>query len=152
MLSQGDQAPDLILPDQHGTNVRLSDHWAVHHVVLFFYPKDDTPGCTREACGFRDQYEALAARHTEVIGISGDGAASHQRFIAKYDLPFTLLSDPDGEARKAFKVPRTLGLWPGRATYVIERGGTIRASLNTPFAPDRHVQLALDSLQDQRSG
>ena len=152
MLPHGDQAPDLILPDQHGKEVRLSDLWAAHHVVLFFYPKDDTPGCTREACGFRDHYAELKALDSVVIGISGDGATSHQRFITKYHLPFTLLSDPDGAARKAFQVPRTLGLWPGRATYVIERGGTIRASLNTAFAPDRHVQLALDSLPDQRSG
>ena len=112
MLKPGDPAADLELPDEQGRPVRLSDRWKERVLVLFFYPKDNTPGCTAEACGFRDAYDELSANGAEIIGISGDDAASHQGFIRRFQLPFTLLSDRDGRARKAFYVGRTFGLWP----------------------------------------
>lgn len=152
MLRPGDKAPDMVLADEQGRTVRLSDRWKDHVLVLFFYPKDNTPGCTAEACGFRDAYAGLQASGAEVIGVSGDGAASHQRFIGRFALPFTLLSDPGGVARRAYQVGRTLGLWPGRVTYIIDRTGVVQAALNAPFAPEKHVQLALDTLAAQRTG
>jgi len=151
MLKPGDPAADLELPDEQGRPVRLSDRWKERVLVLFFYPKDNTPGCTAEACGFRDAYDELSANGAEIIGISGDDAASHQGFIRRFQLPFTLLSDRDGRARKAFDVGRTLGLWPGRVTYVIDREGTVRAAFSHAFQPTRHVQDALEAVIAQRS-
>ena len=151
MLTIGDRAPDLELPDEQGRPVRLSERWREGMLVLFFYPKDDTPGCTAEACGFRDVHEELGALGAAVIGISGDGAASHQDFIRRHRLPFTLLSDRDGRARKAYRVERTLGLWPGRVTYVIDREGIIRAAVADPIRPARHVREAVAAVAAQRS-
>ena len=93
-LQIGDPAPDFSLPDQNGTSVSLSGLRG-QRVVIYFYPKDDTPGCTKEACNFRDQWSAFEQQGIKVLGISKDGAASHSKFIAKYDLPFTLLSDAE---------------------------------------------------------
>ena len=97
--------------------------------MLYFYPKDDTPGCTKEACTFRDQYEDFTAAGAEVIGVSSDSSESHRKFAGKYSLPFTLLSDRGGEVRKRYGVPATLGLLPGRVTFVIDAGGRRAARL-----------------------
>ncbi|HEX2616458.1 MAG TPA: peroxiredoxin [Flavobacteriales bacterium] len=151
MLPTGSPAPDLILPDAHGTPVRLSDRWRDRHVVLFFYPRDHTAICTKEACAFRDSYAEFIQQNTDVIGISGDDAASHASFADTYRLPFTLLTDAGGKARRAFGVPRFLGLFNGRVTFVIERGGRIRAAINDRFGAESHVRGALAALRDQRS-
>jgi peroxiredoxin Q/BCP len=142
-LEAGAPAPDFTLEDQNGKRVSLADFRGRRNVVVYFYPKDDTPGCTREACSFRDQYADFSDAGAEVIGISSDSPASHRAFAAKHELPFTLLSDRDGAVRSAFRVPATLGLLPGRVTYVIDKEGVIRHAFNSQLSPARHVAEAL---------
>jgi thioredoxin-dependent peroxiredoxin len=115
--------------------------------VLFFYPKDNSLVCTREACAFRDAYEDFVAAGATVIGVSGDSAESHEQFASTNRLPFLLATDLDGALRRAFGVPKTLGLIPGRVTYVIDRQGVIRHVFNGQFAADRHVREALDAVR-----
>ena len=117
----GSIAPDFSLLSQSGQMVSLRDFIVEKPVVLFFYPKDDTPGCTKEACAFRDDYEGFGKLDAEVIGISSDSVESHKNFAAKHDLPYTLLSDEESKVRKLYGVPNTLGLFPGRVTYVIDK-------------------------------
>jgi peroxiredoxin Q/BCP len=142
----GDRAPDFSLPDANGRLVGLAEFRGKQPVVLYFYPKDDTPGCTKEACSFRDQYEDFAAAGAAVIGVSSDSSESHQRFAAKYKLPFTLLSDRDGQVRKRYGIPTTLGLLPGRVTFVIDRDGVVRRVFNSQLQATRHVGEALAAL------
>ncbi len=146
-LAAGAPAPEFTLEDQNGKRVSLADFKGHRNVVVYFYPKDDTPGCTKEACLFRDQFEDFTDAGAEVIGISSDSASSHRAFAAKHELPFTLLSDPDGVVRKAFRVPATLGLLPGRVTYVIDKQGVIRLAFNSQLNPARHVREALQVLK-----
>ena len=146
-LGVGDKAPEFTLTDQGGKTVSLKDFRGRKNVVVYFYPKDDTPGCTKEACTFRDQYTAFTDVGAEVFGISGDSAASHKAFAEKYRLPFPLLSDGDGTVRKAFGVPRTLGLLPGRVTYVIDKQGVIRHAFNSQLNPTKHVDEAIAVLK-----
>lgn len=136
-----DKAPDFELADQNGKPRRLSD-FKGRAVILFFYPKDETPGCTKEACAFRDAYEDFKDLGAEVIGVSSDSADSHQKFATRHRLPFLLLSDKGGEIRKRFGVPTTLGLLPGRVTYLIDKEGIIRHIFSSQFQIDRHVQEA----------
>jgi len=142
-LTVGDRVPDVTLRAHDGSTVRLSDMVGRRPLVLFFYPKDDTPICTKEACAFRDSYEAFSAAGAEVIGISGDSGASHRAFAARHKLPFLLASDTDGSLRKAFGVPKTLGLFPGRVTYVIDREGIVRLVFSAQLASQDHVTKAL---------
>lgn len=144
-LAAGAPAPDFSLEDQNGRRVSSADLRG-RNVIVYFYPKDDTPGCTREACSFRDQYTDFTDAGAEVYGISSDSPASHRAFAAKYELPFTLLSDPGGKVREAFGVPATLGLLPGRVTYVIDKQGVIRHAFNSQLSPARHVAEALQVL------
>lgn len=138
-LRVGDLAPDFDLPTTTGTTFKLSEHRG-HPVVLYFYPKDGSSGCTKEACSFRDQYEDFAALGAEVIGISSDSERSHRQFTAKYDLPFPLLSDGGGQLRKKYAVPRAaLGLLPGRVTYVLDGEGRVRYVFNSLNAATDHV-------------
>src|SRR5215467_10254312 len=120
-IHTGDRAPDFALPDRSGRTVRLSDFRGKQAVVLYFYPKDDTPGCTKEACAFRDQYQDFQDAGAEVIGVSSDSETSHEKFASKYKLPFVLLADKGGKIRKQYGVPATLGLLPGRVTFVIDK-------------------------------
>jgi peroxiredoxin Q/BCP len=143
----GDRAPDFSLPDAHGRPVNLADFRGQRPVVLYFYPKDDTPGCTKEACSFRDQFEDFKAVGAEVIGVSSDSSESHQRFAAKYSLPFTLVSDQGGQVRKRYGVPATLGLLPGRVTFVIDASGVVRHVFNSQMQATRHVEEALATLR-----
>lgn len=112
-LTRGTPAPDFELPDQHGNPVRLSQFRGKCALVVYFYPKDDTTGCTIEACKFRDDFARFQATGAEVLGISDDSTESHARFAAKYKLPFTLLSDKGGHVRKLYGVKKTLGVIPG---------------------------------------
>ena len=151
LLTPGTPAPDFTLPDQSGNPVRLSD-FRGKTVVLYFYPKDNTPGCTRQACAFAAAYEAFRSRNAVVIGVSKDSTASHQRFAAKYDLPFVLLSDPERQAIEAY------GVWPEkkmggkgsmgvvRSTYVIDGDGVIRHAL-PKVKPDTNPAEVLELLQ-----
>jgi peroxiredoxin Q/BCP len=123
--------------------IHLSDFLGKRVVVLFFYPRDGTPICTKEACSFRDSYRQFMDAGAEVVGVSSDSAASHRDFAHQHDLPFHLISDADGSLRKAFGVPRTLGLLPGRVTYVIDKAGIVRLIFSAQFASEEHVQQAL---------
>jgi peroxiredoxin Q/BCP len=130
-MEQGDVAPDFTLRDAGGQEVSLSD-FRGRDVILYFYPKDDTPGCTKEACGFRDAWSDLQERGTVVLGVSGDDAASHERFATKYRLPFTLLSDPD------HKVMRQYGAYGEKTLYGKKTVGVIRSTLW--IGPDGRVR------------
>ena len=144
----GDAAPEFELADASGKRVRLSDFRGKKSVVLYFYPKDDTPGCTKEACSFRDQYEAFKDAGAEVIGVSSDTEASHQKFATKYKLPFTLVADSGGGVRKRYGVPATLpGILPGRMTFVIDRDGVVRHVFNSQLQATKHVDEALGVLK-----
>jgi peroxiredoxin Q/BCP len=145
-LSAGDRAPLIDLSDQHGQQ-RRSDQLAGRALVLFFYPKDDTPGCTMEACAFRDSYADIQALGAEVWGVSGDDAGSHQRFAGRHHLPFPLLVDQGNRLRQAFGVPSVLGLLPGRVTYVIDGEGVIRHVFNNLLDGPAHRREALDALR-----
>jgi peroxiredoxin Q/BCP len=144
LVEVGASAPDATLPDQDGTRHTLSDLWKQGPLVLYFYPKDETPGCTAEACAFRDQYTAFTDAGVRVVGVSSDSPASHRRFIDKHRLPFTLLSDEGGGLRSRLGVPRTLGIIDGRTTFIIDRAGTIRGVYNAQLNATRHVREALD--------
>jgi len=146
-IQAGDRAPDFALSDRDGRTVRLGDYRGKKAVVLYFYPKDDTPGCTAESCSFRDQYEAFGDAGAEVIGVSSDSAESHARFADKHRLPFVLLADQGGAVRKQYGVPATLGLLPGRVTFVIDRDGVVRHVFNSQFQATKHVAEALAALR-----
>ena len=143
-IGVGDTAPDFTLPAQSGTPVRLGDRLGERVVVLYFYPTDDTPGCTAEACAFRDSHEVFAEAGAEVIGISSDSVDRHAAFAGRHGLPFTLLSDEGGAVRKSYGVPSVLGLLPGRVTYVIDREGIVRHVFNSMTVIDKHVAEALE--------
>ena len=149
-IKAGDRAPDFALPDRSGKTIRLSD-FRGKPVVLYFYPKDDTPGCTKESCTFRDQYQDFQDAGAEVIGVSSDSSESHEKFATKYRLPFVLLSDRGGAVRKLYGVPSTLGVLPGRVTYVIDREGTVRHVFNSQFQAAQHVDAALKALRAMES-
>jgi len=145
-VAAGERAPEFALPDADGKVVRLADLRG-KPVVLYFYPKDDTPGCTKEACSFRDSYEDFRDAGAVVIGVSSDSGESHKKFADRYKLPFTLLSDRDGAVRKLYGVPATLGLLPGRVTFVIDAEGVVRHVFNSQLAATRHVSEALSALR-----
>jgi thioredoxin-dependent peroxiredoxin len=145
-LAAGDRAPLIALLDQNGVE-RRNDQLKGKALVLFFYPKDDTPGCTAEACAFRDSYADLQALGAEVWGVSGDDAGSHQRFASRHNLPYPLLVDRGNQLRKAFGVPGVLGLLPGRVTYVIDGEGMIRHVFNNLLDGAAHRNEARAALQ-----
>jgi len=142
-ITVGDRAPGFTLASQTGAQVSLADYRGLKAVVLFFYPKDGTAVCTKEACSFRDAYEDFVQAGAVVIGVSSDPVESHQAFASGHRLPFVLLADVDGSLRKAFGVPKTLGLLPGRVTYVIDKEGVVRHVFSSQFSADRHVSEAL---------
>jgi len=143
----GDLAPDFTLTDQMGEQVHLGELIGKKNVVLYFYPKDATPGCTAEARAFRDAYDTFTAADTEVLGVSSDSVKSHLRFAAKHNLPFRLLSDPDGAVRALYGVERTLGILPGRVTYVIDRQGIVQHVYSSQFAARKHVREAREAVR-----
>jgi peroxiredoxin Q/BCP len=151
-IGVGDKAPDFTLPSQSGEQVRLQDRLGQGVVVLYFYPKDETSGCTREACAFRDSHEVFTDAGAEVIGVSSDSVDKHAAFATHHKLPFTLLSDKGGKVRKAYEVPSTLGFIPGRVTYVIDRDGTVRHVFNSMTNIDRHVKDALEVVRRLQAG
>lgn len=150
MLQEGTKAPDVTLRDENGSEVSLSQ-FRGKKAVVYFYPKDDTPGCTKEACSFRDNYDAILQKGAVVIGISADSESSHGKFKNKYDLPFYLLSDPDKKAIEAFgawgEKKRYGKTYEGiiRSTFVIDEDGTvIKAFPNVK--PDGHATEVLEHL------
>ena len=143
----GDVAPDFTLSDQKGKAVSLKDFVGKSALVLYFYPKDNSPICTTEACSFRDSYEVFKDAGAEVIGVSSDSAASHEQFAKQHRLPFTLLSDENGVVRKRYGVSATFGLVPGRVTYVIDKQGIVRNIFSSQFTPEKHISEALKTIQ-----
>lgn len=142
-LKPGDTAPDFTLPDQHGAPVSLGAFKGKRAVVLYFYPKDETRGCTAEACKFRDDFEVFRDAGAEVIGVSSDSVGTHAAFAVHHRLPFTLLSDEDGAVRRRYGVERQMLLVPGRTTFVIDRLGVIRHVFSQLFDATKHVDEAL---------
>ncbi|MEY3175495.1 MAG: hypothetical protein RLZZ436_3409 [Planctomycetota bacterium] len=145
-MKAGTRAPDFTARTTDGQEIRLSRFLNQKGLVLFFYPKDGTRICTAEACAFRDSYAKFVDAGFEVIGISGDSDSSHQQFAERHALPFPLISDSSGVLRKLFHVPKTLGLLPGRATYVIDRDGIIRRIYSAALASEDHVHEALKAI------
>ena len=142
----GDKAPDFSATAQDGSTIRLGGYLGPKTLVLFFYPMDNSPICTKEACSFRDSYEQFVEAGAEVIGISSDSPDSHQAFAQRYQLSFPLISDKDGLLRKLFGVSPMLGLLPGRATYIIDKEGIVRLIFSAQFASDEHVQKAIQAV------
>ena len=154
MLEVNSKAPDFCLPDQDGRTVRLSDYLG-KKVVLYFYPKDNTPGCTRQACAFAASYEQFKAQNTTVIGISKDSVASHLKFAQKYDLPFILLSDPELQAIQAYDVWQEKKLYGKvsmgvvRTTYIIDEQGIIEKVM-PKVKPDTNAAEILSLLAGEQ--
>jgi len=144
----GDKAPDFTLPSQMGDNVTLSEYFGKKNIVLYFYPKDETRGCTREACEFRDQYDVFTGLGAEVLGVSSDTLESHKSFATHHGLPFLLLSDEDGKVRKLYGATSTMGIIPGRVTYIIDKKGIVRHVFSSQFQPEKHIEEALKVLKE----
>lgn len=147
MLAEGSPAPGFRLQTSIGEYVSLEDFRGKKNVVVYFYPKDFTKGCTAEACEFRDSYEEFKNLGAEVIGISGDNQKSHQGFASEHKLPFILLSDPDGSARKSYGVKKSFGLVPGRVSFVIDKDGMVRHVFSSQSRATAHVREALAVLK-----
>ena len=147
-IQVGDQAPDFTLPTQSGESFRLQDRMGERGIVLYFYPKDNTSGCTAEACAFRDSFEVFTEAGADVIGVSSDSVDKHAGFASKHELPFTLLSDKGGQVRKTYGVPGVLGVIPGRVTYVIDRAGVVRQVFSSMTNIDGHVNDALRMVKE----
>ncbi|MCZ6647731.1 MAG: peroxiredoxin [Thaumarchaeota archaeon] len=143
----GDIAPDFKLESQTGGEVSLSQFRGNKNVVLYFYPKDETPGCVKEACTFRDSYKVFKEAGAEVIGVSSDSTDSHRKFADHHRLSFLLLSDTKGRLKKEYGVHSTLGLFPGRVTYVIDKEGKVRHIFSSQMHPERHVDEARKVLE-----
>jgi peroxiredoxin Q/BCP len=146
-LEKGDKVPKFELKDQHGNLFKSEEIVGHKPIVIYFYPKDFTPGCTKEACNFRDSYEDFQEIGAEVIGISNDSEKSHAKFSKKYKLPFILLADEKGKVRKKFGIKKSLlGLVPGRETFVIDAKGEVVFKFNSLDA-SKHMQKALKALK-----
>lgn len=143
----GDKALDFTLISQKGEMISLSQFFGKKNVVLYFYPKDETRGCTKEACEFRDKYEVFKDLGAEVVGVSSDDMESHESFATKYDLPFILFSDKDKKIRKLYGVPSTFGVIPGTVTYVIDKLGIVRHVFSSQFQPQKHIRESINILK-----
>ena len=144
----GDRAPGFSLPSESGETVDIGNYIGKIPVVLFFYPRDNTAVCTKEACAFRDSYDDFRnIDGAEVFGISSDPVESHKRFSSAYKLPFKLLSDEKGAVRELYGVPKTLGILPGRVTYVIDRNGIVIQIISSQLGYKKHVEEALKALK-----
>jgi thioredoxin-dependent peroxiredoxin len=148
LLSVGDRAPQFTAVASTGQKVSLSDYVGKQPLVLFFYPKDETPGCVAEVCSYRDRYDEIRRLGAAVLGVSFDAAVSHDRFIAHYDLPFPLIPDTSRELSRLYGTVRWGGPWPGakRVTYVIDKDGIIRGVFHHEFRIARHVERVLSLL------
>jgi peroxiredoxin Q/BCP len=146
VIAEGEPAPDFELTSDAGERVRLSDLRG-RPVVLYFYPKDDTPGCTKQACGLRDVYSDFRARGAQVFGISSDDEASHAAFRAKYSLPFTLLADPERVAGEAYGVTRPDSPYFERSTFIVDADGNV-ARIMRKVDPTEHADLVLSALPE----
>jgi thioredoxin-dependent peroxiredoxin len=145
----GSMIPDFSLPDQNGNLFNINSVLGKKNLVIYFYPKDDSPGCTKEACSFRDQFEVFNDADAAIIGISGQSVESHKKFAEKYQLKYTLLSDEGNKIRKLFGVPTNfLGLLPGRVTYIADKTGKVVYTFNSQLSATKHVDEALRILKE----
>lgn len=150
-IKVGSTIPHFTLPDQNGKPFSIDSAIGKKNLVIYFYPKDETPGCTKEACSFRDEMEAFRTADALVIGISGQSPESHRKFADKYDLNFTLLSDEGNKVRKQFGVPSNmLGLLPGRVTYIVDKTGKVVRIYNSQTQAARHVEEAMKALKNMK--
>lgn len=150
-MEVGEKVPDITLSDQNGKDFSFEQLVGEKSFVVYFYPKDFTPGCTKEACSFRDSYQDFKELGAEVIGISADSQESHSKFADKYNLPYIFLSDEDKKAREAFGVkPNLLGLLPGRETFVFDKSGKLLHKFNSMNA-GRHMPEALTVLEKNQN-
>ena len=145
-LKIGDTLPNFSAIDTNGAVFHSKDYIGKQSVVIYFYPKDNTPGCTTQACSFRDNYQDFKDLGTEVIGISADSVTSHVKFKSKFNLPFILLSDADKKLRKLFGVENSLIFLPGRETFVADKNGVILMIFNS-MSSKIHIQKALEILK-----
>jgi len=145
-LAVGDKMPSFKLQNQNGKWI-YSNSFNGKSLVVYFYPKDDTPGCTKEACSFRDNYERFTANNVAVVGISADDIASHKAFVAKYNLPFTLLADTDRKAHKTFGVGKALGMFTSRITFIINDKGIVLRIFKDNINAEKHIEEALKILK-----
>ncbi len=141
MLQPGSKAPDFVLPNERGEDVSLIDMLEQGPLVLYFYPADFTPGCTKEACSIRDMHDDILSVGLRVLGVSPQDATSHLKFKEKHELPFTLLSDPDKVAIKKYDVDGPFGVGVRRATYLIAQGAIIQAALQADVLINRHKEF-----------
>ncbi|MDZ4279039.1 MAG: peroxiredoxin [Dehalococcoidia bacterium] len=146
MLKEGAAAPDFEATLSNGETFRLADHQGRKNVVLYFYPKDFTPGCTREACAFRDSYEDVERYDAVIVGVSNDSAESHDAFAKKHELPFPLIPDPEKRIISSYDAIGLLGLTTARVTYVIDKEGVVRAAIRHDLAVGRHLPEVLEAL------
>jgi peroxiredoxin Q/BCP len=150
--SVGERAPDFTLPGPAGAPVRLAELLGKGPVVVYFYPKDETLGCTVEACAFRDTFDEFIAAGADVVGISRDDTESHARFAAHHRLPFRLLSDPTGEVHARYGVARQLGIVPERITFVLDRDGIVRHVVSSMVRMRAHVNESLSVVRQLARG
>jgi peroxiredoxin Q/BCP len=143
MLKVGDRIPDFELMDGNGHMVCSKDILSMGPAVIYFYPHDDTPACTAEACSFRDAFEYFTDAGAQVVGINSDSPESHRRFAEKHHLPFILLSDGNGEVRRSFGVRNSLGFLPGRVTFVVDGDGMVLLVFDSQFRVQEHVSRSL---------
>ncbi|MEI6695656.1 MAG: peroxiredoxin [Bacteroidota bacterium] len=150
-IEVGSIVPKFSLKDQNGNLFSIDTVLGKKNLVLYFYPKDDSPGCTKEACYFRDQFEVFNEADAVIIGISGQSVESHKKFAEKYRLSYTLLSDEENKIRMLFGVPTNLfGLLPGRVTYIIDKTGKVVFVFDSQTQAKRHVDEALNILKGLR--
>jgi peroxiredoxin Q/BCP len=143
----GDAIPAINLKDENGVEVNIN---AIKKpLIIYFYPKDETPGCIKEACKFRDEFDSFVDLGVPIFGISGDSVASHKKFKEKYNLPFTLLADTNNEVRKKFGVPKSLLFLPGRVTYVVNKNGIVIYMFNSQFGAEKHIEKTLEFLRNK---
>ncbi len=147
-IETGSRAPLFSLPDQSGKLVNLEDFKGKTNLVIFFYPKDESYGCTKEACSFRDNYEVFREAGAEVIGISSDDVGSHQSFATNHKLPFILLSDKDKTVAESYGVGKTLGVLPGRVTFVVDKQGVVRMKFSSQLNFEKHIREAIETLKN----
>ncbi len=150
-IEKGSKVPSFTLKDQDGKLFDIKSVLGKKNLVIYFYPKDDSPGCTKEACYFRDQFEVFNQADAMIIGISGQSVESHKKFAEKYHLSFTLLSDEGNKVRKLFGVPTDLfGALPGRVTYVVDKTGTVVYVFDSQSQATKHVDEALRILKEMK--
>ena len=144
----GSNIPAFTLNDQNGNPFDINSVLGKKNLVIYFYPKDDSPGCTKEACYFQDQFEVFSQADALVIGISGQSVESHKKFAEKYRLTYTLLSDEENKIRKLFGVPTNFfGLLPGRVTYIVDIKGKVIYTFDSQIRATQHVDEALKILK-----